>query len=916
MEFKGLQGHHTKKSGNLTHSQPENLLHNFFISDLSLVLIVFDCTKPLRDSRLRSWIELTNGNDVDILLVGTHAPTGVELEKSVKVLSPVFTKIREKIPAVKNVALLDTKTETGLPQLRNVLHSMGQAVLDRVLEKEKALSPLCRRLKDVVEEHLQKRRYTALRLRTFFVEITQNGQNSVNQEDILTCIRFFHSTGRLIFIDRERLSTDPYAAEKSVSINEKLRSSSWISFDRLWLGDVWMSLVRFYLQKTDITQPGMLYVSEVTAAWKSEQMFPPASFKPLLTYMEDRGMIITITSSKKKIIIFNDDKDSTPPKQAATKSTKSKMKSSLRVHKMRRMRSRRKGNVSAEKSKAKIDQQRELFFAKHPQLSQTKAGRNFKVAFRNEGSFEREMLNNPKPEEDILDLGFEKNKVLVPSLLPSHQTEEAIVAAGWNPGGLCQTSGAPSPTKSTGPSWKVASLGTSWKLVGKRRFAFERMPSSFFNRILVRFLDSFTVKLYWQNTLIVEQNSTFARVDAVIEDDYVEVQIYGNYPAALWHGVGFHLADVASFHFGLHPKVTVSCTHCIERHTPKPFQFRWGNCEVASGLGGSKLYCSHASNDEPVLVNLHSLVPDLMRFRLCTKEVAYDDLEMTGQVLQKGERTIVQLANLKENGVVVVKELVTDLQQDIQHRSLEEIRVEASILAQLDHPNIVKQIGISIQTVGKGFAIVMEYLQKGSLLQLLRSGVVDSWQLRVSLAEDIALGIEYLHSQRPAIVHRDLKSANVFVTNDNVAKIGDFGTAAQSAYKVGKREVDNPFWLAPEVMRGEEYTPKSDVYSYGIVMWELAMQRIPFEEYNPGFLSVLEKQIIAGLRPTYDCNESCPDGFHTLMRVCWDNDWHQRPSSVSVIQKLQEVKENIKNGVRCTSDKLSLIHISEPTRPY
>jgi serine/threonine protein kinase len=98
------------------------------------------------------------------------------------------------------------------------------------------------------------------------------------------------------------------------------------------------------------------------------------------------------------------------------------------------------------------------------------------------------------------------------------------------------------------------------------------------------------------------------------------------------------------------------------------------------------------------------------------------------------------------------------------------------------------------------------------------------------------------------------------------------------------RVVDNPVWLAPEVMMGKDYGPSADVYSLGIVLWEIVTGREPYAEFNFQLSSMLEDQILLGLRPTLP--DSCPEFFAAVVRRCWHRVPSQRPSANEIMPML------------------------------
>ncbi|GFP88128.1 serine/threonine-protein kinase ctr1 [Phtheirospermum japonicum] len=192
--------------------------------------------------------------------------------------------------------------------------------------------------------------------------------------------------------------------------------------------------------------------------------------------------------------------------------------------------------------------------------------------------------------------------------------------------------------------------------------------------------------------------------------------------------------------------------------------------------------------------------------------------------------------NLKRDNTfqdVAVKIL---MEQDFHGERFKEFLREVAIMKRLRHPNIVLFMGAV--TEPPNLSIVTEYLSRGSLYGLLRKHntreVLDE-KRRLSMAYDVANGMNYLHNHNPPIVHRDLKSPNLLVDENYTVKVCDFGLSRLKAntFLSSKSAAGTPEWMAPEVLCNEPSNEKSDVYSFGVILWELATLQQPWDNLTP-----------------------------------------------------------------------------------
>ena len=162
--------------------------------------------------------------------------------------------------------------------------------------------------------------------------------------------------------------------------------------------------------------------------------------------------------------------------------------------------------------------------------------------------------------------------------------------------------------------------------------------------------------------------------------------------------------------------------------------------------------------------------------------------------------------------------------------NVDEFNDEAGILMNIRHPNIVLFMALCRNPP----LIVTEYMDLGNLSTVIGSAMVLSRKQLVGMAVDIARGLVFLHSASPSIVHRDLKSANCLVDSRLCVKICDFGLAQAKNNTLKDTEAFGTFpYMAPEVITQQKYSVKSDVYAFGILLWEIVNRQRPFAELAP-----------------------------------------------------------------------------------
>eukprot|EP01092_Planopodium_desertum_P013001 TRINITY_DN6173_c0_g2_i3.p1 TRINITY_DN6173_c0_g2~~TRINITY_DN6173_c0_g2_i3.p1 ORF type:complete len:346 (-),score=25.79 TRINITY_DN6173_c0_g2_i3:111-1061(-) len=224
-------------------------------------------------------------------------------------------------------------------------------------------------------------------------------------------------------------------------------------------------------------------------------------------------------------------------------------------------------------------------------------------------------------------------------------------------------------------------------------------------------------------------------------------------------------------------------------------------------------------------------------------------------------------------------------------------------MSSLKSPHVVLFFGACIKP---RLCMVFEFCHKGALYDVLNSTTETiDWKRMLSICQGMGKAVNTLHNWKPTIVHRDLKSLNLLVDENFTIKVCDFGlsrfaTGAANLSTLGKLRGTYAY-SAPEVYFGEPFTVKADVFSVGIILWEMVYRvmvgkyAMPYSEYPR---LVFDFQIIIQvakhkLRPTIPAG--CPEILADLIRSCWDQEPKKRPTMVGFMAKIDEAAKQFKD---------------------
>ncbi|OWZ19670.1 TKL protein kinase [Phytophthora megakarya] len=247
--------------------------------------------------------------------------------------------------------------------------------------------------------------------------------------------------------------------------------------------------------------------------------------------------------------------------------------------------------------------------------------------------------------------------------------------------------------------------------------------------------------------------------------------------------------------------------------------------------------------------------------------------------------------------VVAVKMLLPETRKSISH--VNEFLSEVKMMAMMEHPRITKFIGVAWDSLAD-LCVVSEYMSGGDLRALLNKFHDEQHSTgfdkdKVKIALHVAHALTYMHSLEPSVIHRDLKSKNILLNEQLDAKLTDFGISRERAEETMTAGVGTSLWMAPEVMLGEKYGDKADVFSFGVVLYELDSHLLPYshakDSSNPERQmpdAVILQQVMLG-RLTIEFTQTCSISIKELGLSCVAVNPDERPTSAEALGKLHQI---------------------------
>lgn len=319
--------------------------------------------------------------------------------------------------------------------------------------------------------------------------------------------------------------------------------------------------------------------------------------------------------------------------------------------------------------------------------------------------------------------------------------------------------------------------------------------------------------------------------------------------------------------------------------SPSSPAFRWGE----------PLLISPEARKPVADSSLWTLRPE-PRFNLIDSNQSSESMTMSGQHMAEigFERSEKELGSgaygkvwlgLRDNGeFLAIKEIHLPRGEKYAER-LEAVENEIELMRNLDHPHIVRYLGSKRDEARGAFYILLEYVSCGSIQALLKTmgRPLDERVIR-KYARQILLGLSYLHSRDPPVVHRDIKSANVLVETTGNVKLADFGCSKVVLDLLeGTRDrsvLGTPHWMAPEVIRGEGAGLGADIWSFGCTVLEMATGHPPWSHIRDPTAVMFH---VASSNELPIIPEGLSDTGKDFLRLCFQRDPSKRPTAEQLL---------------------------------
>ncbi|CAE7733959.1 mkkA [Symbiodinium pilosum] len=251
-----------------------------------------------------------------------------------------------------------------------------------------------------------------------------------------------------------------------------------------------------------------------------------------------------------------------------------------------------------------------------------------------------------------------------------------------------------------------------------------------------------------------------------------------------------------------------------------------------------------------------------------------------GQLLGRGAMGSVWMATDRYTGQkMAVKEVMLDRTDEGEKRAPLCVEREVSLYRKLNHPNIVAFFGT--ESIGETMYIFLEYMPGGSLNRLLSQRGAFEEQEIANYSRQVLEALHYLHTRKPSILHRDVKTANILLDHDGVVKLADFGCSKRASGNAVHTLRGSVQWMAPEVINQQPYGCKADIWSFGCVLIEMLTTRPPWGHFETNVAAMIH--VATSKEPPRVPERASPE-LRALVSCCTRIPPKERPSARQLMQ--------------------------------
>jgi len=448
-----------------------------------------------------------------------------------------------------------------------------------------------------------------------------------------------------------------------------------------------------------------------------------------------------------------------------------------------------------------------------------------------------------------------------------------------------------------------------------RIFQFEqKIPSSFFPRLLSQLYVFCSIRYTWKTGVVLENcNLSFpvnrrfpsspnikhlrrsSTISVLSSEDLVCIQLFPDNRIEISSTKMFRhilqiFESILDSYRDIQYATYIPCGLCIESKVRQENQHLFKLEQIESAVIKGKTYVS-CSIHSSIPIKLNQLAPDLTMNDLKHKLIDFVEVALESDPIGEGGTATVYKGLWRGNNVAVKLLKTNDIGNSFS-KVFTEFRREIFCMSSFIHSNILDLKGFCLEPL----CIITEFQSGGNLYDYIHdlNNPLD-WKLRIKIAKEIASSMQTLHDTKPSVVHRDLKSPNILLSSKDpetmTCQLCDFSLSGFST-SVANRAVENPVWLAPEVIANEFCSDKSDVYAFGVILFEL-LARVKFFQ-GITFMSTVEQLICEGVRPSLPIHD-LPQ-YDLLLNACWAQESSSRPSFTEILRRLDEIELIIDNN--------------------